>query len=132
MPIYNDLLKDIADAAKSVDERLTCEEVFFLVEGYADVEGVGKYEEIRKDYVQCTLIYSNLQERISALKIEMNDVEEEMQSAHHVLIPQELFTRHYEVVRDLTGASGMEAALILRRASSGVLFLEEINKLEKV
>jgi hypothetical protein len=46
-------------------------------------------------------------------------------------IGQELFTKHYKVVRDLHEASGMEANIILRRASSAVVFFDIIGKREK-
>jgi hypothetical protein len=126
----SDIVKDIKSAVEDCqDERMTCEKVFELVEPHRYVVGLdSKYEEIRADYNKATQIHHDVEQKMRDLKTEMASVEDEMnrQVGH---ISQDLFTKHYQVVRDLTETSGLEAAIILRRASSGVVFLDKINGL---
>ena len=115
---------------EEVEGRLTCDELFAKVEPYRDVPALGnkKYEEIRKDYNDCDSIWDKLQTKISGLKGIMEELENIM-NASVGGIKQELFTQHYEVVRDLSHCMGQEAALLLRKASSAVIFLQEIERL---
>lgn len=128
----SDIAKQIEEAvASEVDERKTCEEMFALVQPHSDVAVLGnkEYEDIRKDYLASTKLHHDIESRIASLKSEMGVVEKEMNSSVGS-ISQELFTRHYKVVRDLHEASGIEANIILRRASSAVVFFDVISKHE--
>lgn len=124
----SDIEKDISEAVESVDERQTCEEVFAAVEPYVDVAGGGEYEKQRADYKASSKLYEDVVNKLAALKQEMNETERIMNDLAGGNISQELFTKHYEVVRDLTHTLGLEAAILLRKASSGVVFLDLINK----
>jgi hypothetical protein len=122
----------IADmTSEEAEGRLTCDELFSKVEPYCKVPAIGnsKYEEIRKDYNDCSDIWNKLQVRMAALKENMSQIESEMNSQIGG-IPQELFTQHYETVRDLSHSMGQEAALLLRKSASAVIFLSEITKLD--
>jgi len=128
----SDIAKQIEETvANEVDERKTCEEMFQLVEPHSEVAVLDnkEYEDIRKDYLASTKLHADIETRIASLKEEMGVVEKEMNSAVGS-ISQELFTRHYKVVRDLHEASGVEANVILRRASSAVVFFDVISKRE--
>ena len=128
----SDIAKQIEEAvASEVDERKTCEEMFQLVQPYRDVAALGnkEYENIRADYNACVKLHEDIDARIASLKSEMEVTEKEMNSAIGN-ISQELFTKHYKVVRDLHEASGLEANIILRRASSAVVFFDLICKKE--
>ena len=128
----SDIAKQIEEAvASEVDERKTCEEMFQLVQPYRDVAALGnkEYENIRADYNASTKLHEDIEQRIVSLKEEMEVTEKEMNSAIGN-ISQELFTKHYKVVRDLHEASGLEANIILRRASSAVVFFDLICKKE--
>lgn len=107
---------------------VTCEQVFSDCEGLRHTPYLdSKIEEVRKDYNACVTLHNDLQNRIDEYANEMSVVEGEMNALAGGKISQELFTRHYQVVRDLTEAAGIEPALILRRASSGVVFLHSVK-----
>ena len=128
----SDIVKEIAEAVEGIDERKTCEEMFELVQPHRDVAVLGnkEYEDIRKDYNASTKLHEDIESRIASLKSEMEVVEKEMNESVG-RISQELFTKHYKVVRDLHESSGMEANIILRRASSAVVFFDIISKRQK-
>jgi len=127
----SNIASEIEQAVQELDERQTCEEVFNLVEDHRNVQGLDeKYEEIRADYNKCVEIHVGVDTKIATLKAEMETLEGSMNALAGGLITQEMFTQHYKVVRDLHEAMGFEAQVILRRASSGVIFLDKINQVK--
>jgi len=107
---------------------VTCEQVFADCEDLRHTQFLDiQTEEVRKDYNACVTLHSDLLSHIDEYKAQMKGVEDEMNALAGGKISQELFTRHYQVVRDLTQATGIEPALILRRASSGVVLLHSVK-----
>jgi len=127
----NELQGYVDEAKEEIEQSgMTCEDVWNLVDPYVEVEGDEDYEKIRADYIESTRIYKESEDNVLRLKGEMEVLEGDMNSCLPGGISQEMFTKHYEVVRDLHYAFGHYTAILQRRAASGVVFLEQIRRVQ--